>query len=106
MKKYITIGTIPHYVKQNKNNAKVVYTKGTIMTRNNFTEAVTQKQSSKKMPQRYTTHPQKTTHADAQIQRKPGGNNTEITDLHRRSPQSRRLTFRAPSIGTPRGKCL
>ena len=44
------MGTIRHYVKQHKNNVKEVHTKGTIMTRNNFTEAVTQKQSNEKIP--------------------------------------------------------
>ena len=61
-------GTIRHYVKQHKNNVKVVHTKGTIMTRNNFTEAGHPKAIQRKDSQKYTTHPQKTTHADAQIQ--------------------------------------
>ena len=65
--KYITIGTIPHYVKHMK-NVKVVYTKETITTSNDFTEAVTQKQSNGKMPQKYAAHPQKNSHADMQIQ--------------------------------------
>ena len=49
-------------------NVKVVYTKETITTSNNFTEAVTQKQSNGKMPQKYAAHPQKNNHADMQIQ--------------------------------------
>ena len=43
--KYITTGTIPHYIKH-MNNVKVLHTKETIMKSNNFTKAVTQKQSN------------------------------------------------------------
>ena len=56
------------------NNVKVVHTKETIMTSNNFTEAVTQKQPNGKMHQKYAAHLQKNIHANMQIQRKPGGN--------------------------------
>ena len=53
---------VPHYVKH-MNNVKVVHTKETIKIYNNFTEAVTQKQSNGKMLQKYAAHPQKSTHA-------------------------------------------
>ena len=43
----MTIGTVPHYAKH-VNNIKVVHTKETIMTSNNITEAVTQKQSTER----------------------------------------------------------
>ena len=61
------------------NNVKVVQTKETRMTSNNFTEAVIQEQSNGKMPKKYAAHPQKITQADVQIQWKPGDNNTEVT---------------------------
>ena len=41
--KYVTIGTVPRYAKH-MNNIKEVHTKGTIMTSDNITEAVTRKQ--------------------------------------------------------------
>ena len=50
------------------NKVKVVHTKETIMTSNNFIEAVIQNQSNGKMPQNHSAHPQKNTHADEQIQ--------------------------------------
>ena len=88
------------------NNIKVVRTKEKIKKYDNFTEAVTQKHSDGKMLQKYAAHPQKSTHAHLQIQQKPEGNNTEITGLHKRSSQNPLLIFRAPPIGTRRGKCL
>ena len=88
------------------NNAKVVHSKETIITYNNFTEAVTRKHSKGKMLQKYAAHPQKNTRAHVQVQEKPGGNNAEITGLDRRSPQNPLHTFRAPTIGIRRGKCL
>ena len=48
------------------------------MTSNNITEAVTQKQSNGKMLQKYGAHPQRNTHANVQIQWKPGGKNNEF----------------------------
>ena len=45
--KYITVGTVPHYAKH-MNNIKVVHTKETIMTSNNNTKGVTQKQSTER----------------------------------------------------------
>ena len=87
------------------NNVKVVHTKET-KTYSNFTEAVTQKHSNGKVLQKYAAHPQKRTHAHVQIQQKSGGNNTEITGLHRCSPQNPLYIFRALPIGTRRGKCL
>ena len=86
------------------NNVKVVHIKETIKTYNSFTEAFTQKHSNGKMLQKYA--PQKSTHAYLQIQKKPGGNNTEIIGLHRRSPQNTLHIFRALPIGTRRSKCL
>ena len=68
------------------NKVKLVHTKETLMTSNDITEAITQKQSNGKMLQKYGAHPQRNTHADMQIQSKPGGNNNEITGPHRRSP--------------------
>ena len=59
--KYITTGTIPHYIKH-MNNVKVLRTKETIMTSNNFTEAVTQKQSNRKLLQKYAAQLQKNTY--------------------------------------------
>ena len=41
--KYVTIGTVSHYAKH-MNNIKEVHTKETIMTSDNITEAVNQKQ--------------------------------------------------------------
>ena len=79
------------------------HTKGTIMTSNNITEAVTQKQSNGKMPQKYATHLQKNAHADVQVQQKPAGHNTEITGLHRYSPRNPPHTSRAPSIAKTSG---
>ena len=49
------------------NSVKVVHRKETIITYNNFTEAVTQKHSDGKMRQKYAAHPQKNTHAQVQI---------------------------------------
>ena len=71
------------------NNVKVVHTKET-MRSNNFMEAATQKQSNRKMLQNYGAHLQKNTHVNMKITRKPGGNNTEITGLHRHSPHNKR----------------
>ena len=88
------------------NNAKVVHSKETIITYNNFTEAVTRKHSNGKMLQKYAAHPQKNTRTHVQIQQKPGGNFTEITGLDRRSPQNPLLPSRAPTIGIRRSKCL
>ena len=88
------------------NNVKVVHTEEKIKTYNNFTEAVTQKHSNGKTLQKCAAHQQKSTHTHVQIQQKPGGNNTEITGLHRRSPQNPLHIFRAPPIGTRWGKCL
>ena len=51
------------------------------------------------MPEKYAVHPQKNTHADVQIQRPLGGNNTEITGLHKRSPWNPPHTSR----GLPNG---
>ena len=59
--KYITTGTIPHYIKH-MNNVKVLHTKETIMTSNNFTEAVTQKQSNRKLLQKYAAQLKKNTY--------------------------------------------
>ena len=42
------------------NNIKVVHTKETILTSNNFTEAVTQKQFNGKILQNFASHSQKT----------------------------------------------
>ena len=50
------------------NKVKVVHTKETLMTSNDITEAITQKQSNGKMPQKYGENPQRNTHADMQIQ--------------------------------------
>ena len=50
------------------NNVKVIHTKETIMTSNNITEAVTQKQSNRKMPPKYGAHPQINTQDNVQIQ--------------------------------------
>ena len=98
-------GTIPHYVKH-MSNVKVVHIKETIKTYNNSNEAFNQKHSNGKMLQKYAAHQLKSTHAYVPIQKKPGGNNTEITGLHRRFPQNPLQIFRAPLIGTRRGKCL
>ena len=98
--KYITTGTIPHYVKH-MNNVKAVHTKETIMTYNNSTEAVTQKHSDGKMLQKYAALPQKNIHTNVQIQQKPGGNNTEISGLHRCSPQNLLHTSRALPLSPP-----
>ena len=68
------------------------------MASNNITEAVTQKQSNGKIPQKYTTQLQKNTHADVQVQQKPAGHNTEITGLHRHSTLNPPHTSIAPSI--------
>ena len=38
------------------NNVKIIHTKEAIMTNNNFTEGVTQKQSNRKMLKRYVVH--------------------------------------------------
>ena len=38
------------------NNLKIIHTKETIMTNNNFTEGVTQKQSNGKMLKKYAVH--------------------------------------------------
>ena len=46
-------------------NVKVVQTKETIMASNNITEAVNQKQSNGKMPQKYAPHLQKKTRRQA-----------------------------------------
>ena len=91
------------------NNVKVVHTKQIKMTSNNFTEAVIQKQSNRKMPQKYGAHPQKNTHAGVKIPRKSGGNNTETTVLHRHSPWNPRIPLEHPSplpqlTGEPWGK--
>ena len=88
------------------NNVKVVHTKETIMASNNITEAVTKKQSNRKMPQKYRVHPQRNTHTDVQIQRKSGGNNTVITGPHSRSPRNPPHISRAPPIGKPQVKYL
>ena len=50
------------------NKVKVVHTKEILMTSNDITEAITQKQSNGKMPQNYEAHPQRNTHTDMQIQ--------------------------------------
>ena len=47
------------------NNIKMMQTKETIMKNNNFTEGVTQKQSNRKMLEKYTVH-----RSDLQIQPK------------------------------------
>ena len=44
------------------NNIKMMHTKETIMKNNNFTKGVTQKQSNRKMLEKYTVH-----HSDLQI---------------------------------------
>ena len=62
-----TIGTIPDYI-THMSNVKLVHTKEKIMRSNHFTEAVDQKQSNRKMLQKYTAHSQKNTHAVVQIQ--------------------------------------
>ena len=46
-------------------NVKMMHTKEKIMTNNNLTEGVTQKQSNRKMLEKYTVH-----HSDLQIQSK------------------------------------
>ena len=58
------------------------------------------------MPQKYAAHPQKNTHADVQTQGKQGGNNTEVTGLHERSPRNPTHTSRAPHIRKPCDKYL
>ena len=97
--KYITIGTIPNYAKH-MNNVKVVHTKET-MAGNNITEAVTQKHSNEKNPQKYGAHPQRNIHADSE-----NNNNNETTGSHRRSPRNLPHISRALPIGIHRGKHL
>ena len=80
------------------NNVKTIHTKETIMTNNNFTEGVTQKQSNGKMLKKYAVH-----HSDLRIQPKPGGNNTKITHLHRCSAQSRPHTLRVSPLRNTSG---
>ena len=65
------------------------------MTSNNFTEAVSQKQSNGKMLPKYAIHSQKNTNTDMRIQPKPGGTNIEITRLYRCFPQNSTYIFRA-----------
>ena len=88
------------------NNFKLVHTKESIMTSNNITEVVTQKQSNGKIRQKYRTHLQGNTYADMQIQQKPEGDNTEIASPHRHSPRNPPHISKAPHIGKPRGKYL
>ena len=80
------------------NNVKIMHTKEATMTNNNFTEGVTQKQSSGKMLKKYAVH-----HPDLQIQQKPGGNNTKITHLHRCSAQNPPHTFRVSPLRNTSG---
>ena len=87
-----------HYVKHMK-NFKIIHTKEAIMTNNNFTGIVTQKQSDWKMLKKYAVH-----HSDLQIQPKPGDNNTEITHLHRCSSQNPPHTLRASPLRNTSGQ--
>ena len=75
------------------NNVKIIDTKETIMTNNNFTEGVTQKQSNGKILKNYAVD-----HSDLRIQPKPGGNNTKITHLHRCSAQNPPHTLRVSPL--------
>ena len=80
------------------NNVKIIDTKETIMTNNNFTEGVTQKQSNGKILKNYAVH-----HSDLRIQPKPGGNNTKITHLHRCSAQNPPHTLRVSPLRNTSG---
>ena len=80
------------------NNVKIIDTKETIMTNNNFTEGVTQKQSNGKILKNYAVH-----HSHLQIQPKPGGNNTKITHLHRCSAQNPPHTLRVSPLRNTSG---
>ena len=95
--KDITSETIAHYVKY-MNNIKIIDTKETIMTNNNFTERVTQKQSNGKILKNYAVH-----HSNLRIQPKPGGNNTKMTHLHRCSTQNPPLTLRVSPLRNTSG---
>ena len=80
------------------NNVKMIDTKETIMTNNNFTEGVIQKQSNGKILKNYAVH-----HSDLQIQPKPEGNNTKMTHLHRCSAQNPPHTFRVSPLRNTSG---
>ena len=80
------------------NNVRIIHTKETIMTNNNFKETVTQKQSNGKILKNYAVH-----HSDLRIQPNPGGNNTKITHLHRCSAQSRLHTLRVSPLRNTSG---
>ena len=80
------------------NNVKIIHTKETTMTNNNFKEGVTQKQSNGKILQNYAVH-----HCDLRIQPKPGGNNTKITHLDRYSAQNPPHTLRVSPLRNTSG---
>ena len=75
----------------------MIHTKETIMTNNNFTEGVTQKQSNRKMLEKYILH-----HSDLQIQPKAIILKSHIFlgALHR----IHRIPSEYRSLGIPRGK--
>ena len=80
------------------NNVKIIDTKERIMTNNNFTEGIIQKQSNGKLLKNCAVH-----HSDLQIQPKPGGNNTKTTHLHRCSAQNPPHTLRVSPLRNTSG---
>ena len=69
-------------------NVKVVHAKEKIMTSKNITEAVTQKQSNGKIPQKYGAHPLKTPTPTCKSGESQEAITLNNTGLHRRSPRN------------------